>query len=478
MDLDTGLMTYKLRYSDYPGSAGPPDPERWVGPPGPPGRPGPEGDPGAPGAPGAPGTSGTDASVINVLDHGAVGDGVTDDTTAIQIVLNTYAGKAVVFIPDTGSPYMTSGLVLSSGADLSLNGTIKLKAASNGATLYANGQSNIIIRGHGCIDGNGGEQVFSGNAPSGLVMDGCGNIRISDVTVRNARLWNLNIVASTDVLVDHVSLLGGFIANEFSRSDRCWLMNSYVHGPSLDEGFSFYGGVTDSGAIGNVITNAGQDGFNVLCDAAQTAPCRNITISDNICHGNGGSGIQVNRGVGGTGQHDGLMISNNRIYGNNLNDVDGAVELYVNYAIDVIISDNMVSGDGTFACVYGIRTDAAVTNAAITGNMIHNIGGVTRPGTGLWIDSANIVNVNGNTFHDHRSTPYMTGIGGATGAANSFTGNLFGYLAATINFGSTQPDAVFANSINGKLSMLNLRTSATGLVAGDVWRNGTVLNII
>jgi hypothetical protein len=55
---------------------------------------------------------------------------------------------------------------------------------------------------------------------------------------------------------------------------------------------------------------------------------------------------------------------------------------------------------------------------------------------------------------------------------------LFGYLAATINFGSTQPDAVFANSINGKLSMLNLRTSATGLVAGDVWRNGTVLNII
>jgi hypothetical protein len=40
-------MAYHIRFSDYPGTdTGPPDPERWIGPPGPPGPMGPPGDPG------------------------------------------------------------------------------------------------------------------------------------------------------------------------------------------------------------------------------------------------------------------------------------------------------------------------------------------------------------------------------------------------------------------------------------------------
>ena len=50
--------------------------------------------------------TGGEGAVINVLDHGARGDGTTDDTAAIQGVLNAYAGKATVFVPDTGHPYM------------------------------------------------------------------------------------------------------------------------------------------------------------------------------------------------------------------------------------------------------------------------------------------------------------------------------------------------------------------------------------
>ena len=43
---------YKLRYSDYPGTdTGPPDPERWEGPPGPAGATGPQGPQGLPGTP-------------------------------------------------------------------------------------------------------------------------------------------------------------------------------------------------------------------------------------------------------------------------------------------------------------------------------------------------------------------------------------------------------------------------------------------
>jgi len=48
-------MAYKIHYSDYPGTdTGPPDPDRWVGPPGPPGPTGPQGPQGPQGIAGNP----------------------------------------------------------------------------------------------------------------------------------------------------------------------------------------------------------------------------------------------------------------------------------------------------------------------------------------------------------------------------------------------------------------------------------------
>ena len=47
-------MAYRLNYSDYSTTTGPPDPASWVGPPGPMGPPGPQGDQGIPGIPGQP----------------------------------------------------------------------------------------------------------------------------------------------------------------------------------------------------------------------------------------------------------------------------------------------------------------------------------------------------------------------------------------------------------------------------------------
>jgi hypothetical protein len=61
-------MAYKLHYSDYPGTdTGPPDPDRWIGPPGPPGPTGPQGPQGPTGAgsavPGPPGPTGPASTV-------------------------------------------------------------------------------------------------------------------------------------------------------------------------------------------------------------------------------------------------------------------------------------------------------------------------------------------------------------------------------------------------------------------------------
>lgn len=47
----------------------------------------------------------------NVLDFGAKGDGVTDDTQAIQRAINFVASKhgGTVYFPGTGKPYVIAG---------------------------------------------------------------------------------------------------------------------------------------------------------------------------------------------------------------------------------------------------------------------------------------------------------------------------------------------------------------------------------
>ena len=86
---------YKLHYSDYPGTdSGPPDPDRWVGPPGPPGPPGPQGPPGTPGVSGdiaTPAIGG--GSLMLNLDQGSVFRVSFNADIALLSLAGALAGK-------------------------------------------------------------------------------------------------------------------------------------------------------------------------------------------------------------------------------------------------------------------------------------------------------------------------------------------------------------------------------------------------
>jgi hypothetical protein len=91
------------------------------------------------------------AQTISVKDFGAVGDGVTDDTVAIQAALTAGAGKSV-FVPD-GTYVLTSELIVSDSTCLYGNpgaAVLKVLPTSNPAT-FNNGLrlqgSNITIQG-------------------------------------------------------------------------------------------------------------------------------------------------------------------------------------------------------------------------------------------------------------------------------------------------------------------------------------------
>lgn len=85
-----------------PGTPGTPG-----GPPGPPGPPGPAGAPGAAGATGAPGPRGDQMLGVYVDLQGGVGDGITDDSLAVQSAITTAGlGGSVIFT--AGKTYKTS----------------------------------------------------------------------------------------------------------------------------------------------------------------------------------------------------------------------------------------------------------------------------------------------------------------------------------------------------------------------------------
>ena len=140
-----------------------------------------------------------------------------------------------------------------------LDGTLKLIAAASNSLINFQNVSNVTITGHGTLDGNGPAQTTV--SPGIAVMMRPVIILKSlrrELIGQTRTCWNLNLTGCSNVRLDGVSLLGpATSANEFAAGcDDCWLVNSLVDGTGCgDYGFAFYGGVTNSGAIGNTIRN-------------------------------------------------------------------------------------------------------------------------------------------------------------------------------------------------------------------------------
>lgn len=82
---------------------------------------------------------GQDEQVVNVLDHGAVGDGIADDTAAINSAITAAGNNGVVLLPYSAAGYAVAGTInLSKAVTLRGVGRVTLKAV--GAT-----RSSILV---------------------------------------------------------------------------------------------------------------------------------------------------------------------------------------------------------------------------------------------------------------------------------------------------------------------------------------------
>lgn len=164
-------------------------------------------------------TENNETTIYDVTGFGAVGDGITDCTSAINTAISECSAKGGVVLVPQGS-YLCSTIVLSSNVELRLeegseivasldpesyksfipqrdmsrydsgDGTLNQNNSKderwNRALILANGAHDIAITGKGVINGRHvfdplGEERMRG--PHGIVFGDCSNVRLDGVTI-------------------------------------------------------------------------------------------------------------------------------------------------------------------------------------------------------------------------------------------------------------------------------------------------------
>lgn len=160
------------------------------------------------------------ARVFSVTNFGAVGDGVTADTGAIQAAINAAgaAGGGMVEVP--AGIFLSGPLRLADRINLRVNGTLRMLPLGRypgGTTNPANfiggaGLHDLAISGVGTIDGQGAAWWPYARKPGAIrprmiALSACERVLIERVTLTNSPMFHIAIGGqSADVTVRGVTI--------------------------------------------------------------------------------------------------------------------------------------------------------------------------------------------------------------------------------------------------------------------------------
>jgi polygalacturonase len=180
-------------------------------------------------------------TTINVINFGARGDGIADDTEAFQMAARAAEGK-VLFVPKNAQSYLISNTIeIGSGTLVRIHGTVKLKDGV-GVPIFRNSmpqkgheslvlpatvlytQRDIVFEGDGIgvLDGNGekqkrkqGETCFIGAMDpycraSAITMISVDNLQIHGLMIKNPAEWALRLRNCNHAVVSGNKILSGY----------------------------------------------------------------------------------------------------------------------------------------------------------------------------------------------------------------------------------------------------------------------------
>ena len=268
-------------------------------------------------------------SPVSIVDYGAIGDGVTDNTAAIQAAFNT---SSDVFIPN--GIFLHTGLTISvAGKTVFGNGNnsiLKLKNASNKSNITVS--ANYVTIQQLGLDGNKANQtdVTDINA-SGVWSTGVSNLSVLTCEIDNAKRNGIASNAQNENCI--------YRNNRIVACDFVGIYNANSGSPLLRSVIS-----------GNIIQSPGQDGIG-------TVGIKHCTISNNTINQPAVAGIALEA------RCDYTTVTGNTVFGAGVG--DNANGIQVNDSYGVSVSGNTIYGNSVGVSVSGGNTSRSVN---VTGN--------------------------------------------------------------------------------------------------------------
>jgi polygalacturonase len=159
---------------------------------------------------------------LDIRDFGAIGDGRTLATTALQRAIDAAAPGGCVLVP-AGLRFVTGPVTLKGGIELRVDGTLLASTRAEdyadplAGLLHANGATGLTISGTGTIDGQspafmerydaaGEWYVPKPFRPRLLVLEDCAGLTIRDLTLARAPFWTVHMIGCRKVLIERIRI--------------------------------------------------------------------------------------------------------------------------------------------------------------------------------------------------------------------------------------------------------------------------------
>lgn len=441
-------------------------------------------------------------SPVNVADFGAVGDGVTDDTAAIQAAFT--ASTNVYFGGNDKSYLISDELILQSGTTVTGDKPTITQTANLTPIFNIDAKDNITVTGIKFV-GVGTDFVNSDANPYATAIytnAGSSNLFFANNEFNNFGYAGVRLKAASSIqIIDNIMTGPGSPILTPVTSGSCYgvltdsgctnvvisgnLIKEYAQGLRIE-------GTKDVTITGNVITDiVGQHGIYVGSQVenitivgntilrtdligvkvqAQNGGTANfnITVSGNTVAGCGDQGINITHGAGGTPQP--TQNNNVVIVGNNLSDITATgINLQnIQYCTVGNNSINTCGGSGITASAVdfldvsnntvlscqdsGIRDGSPCTNVCISDNVIHNCAIANNAGDnyGIFIQNGSGLEISSNTITDNAGG-MLTGIriaGGSQSSQSVFNNQVFNSTGQAITFASSSTAmAMYKNNV-------------------------------
>jgi parallel beta-helix repeat protein len=328
--------------------------------------------------------------IVSVKDFGAVGDGVVDDTAAIQAALDAVSGSGgVVVIPPSSSFYKVTNsiypksntTIIGYGAELrNTTANVFVMVWALGQPGVANYLTDISVYGL-TVDCNG---TFIDCTGSGIGGSYCDNLRVIDCTVKK-------------------SPCQGIFVGRGGRNS--WILNNIVldsFGDGIHIGDQFSGEVIENHVIKNNYVKDTFDGGIGITGGAHL-----VWIEDNYIDTAGGPGIDL------SGAYQVMCARNYLTAYSQIGIRISRFNAFMTFDIEVL--DNIIDGPPVNQAAINLfgpnNTDVntfANNPITIRGNRIKNV--VASGSYGIFVTGAGMVTIDSNFIEGNKQGILLSGL--------------------------------------------------------------------